>query len=65
MEERKYWYPAQTMSVDIRAEPGALVCLIGGHAGPEGKGGAGTQNSKSRYNGLFINYIFNMTLSKS
>lgn len=48
VEERKYWYPAQRMAVDIRAEPGALVCLIGGHAGPEGKGIAGTQSFKSR-----------------
>lgn len=48
VEERKYWYPSQTMAVDMQAEPGALVCLIGGHAGPEGKGTAGTQNSKSR-----------------
>lgn len=48
VEDRKYWYPAQTMPVDMRAEPGALVCLIGGHAGPEGKGTAGTQSSKSR-----------------
>ncbi|PNF39127.1 hypothetical protein B7P43_G01344, partial [Cryptotermes secundus] len=47
VEERKYWYPAQTMAVDMQAEPGALVCLIGGHAGPEGKGTAETQNSKS------------------
>jgi len=48
VEERKYWYPAQTMAVDIRAEPGALVCLIGGHAGSEAKGTIGTQDSKSR-----------------
>ncbi|KAJ9599485.1 hypothetical protein L9F63_010017, partial [Diploptera punctata] len=37
IEERKYWFPAQAMNVDVRAEPGALVCLIGGHAGNEGK----------------------------
>jgi hypothetical protein len=48
VEEHKYWYPAQTMAVDIRAEPGALVCLIGGHAGSEVKGTTGTQDSKSR-----------------
>lgn len=48
VEERKFWYPAQTMAVDIRAEPGALVCLIGGHAGTEGKGTTGIQDFKSR-----------------
>jgi hypothetical protein len=47
VEDRKYWYPAQTMIVDMQAEPGALVCLIGGHAGTEGKGVAGVQDSKA------------------
>lgn len=48
VEERKYWYPAQTMTVGMHAEPGSLVCLIGGHAGTEGKGTSEARDSKSR-----------------
>ncbi|XP_066993511.2 C3 and PZP-like alpha-2-macroglobulin domain-containing protein 8 [Anabrus simplex] len=32
-KERKYWLPGQTMPVRVTAEPGALVCLLGGRAG--------------------------------
>ncbi|XP_069675584.1 C3 and PZP-like alpha-2-macroglobulin domain-containing protein 8 isoform X2 [Periplaneta americana] len=51
VEERKYWYPAQLMNVEVKAEPGALVCLIGGHAGTEGKGVAAIRQSKARHRG--------------
>ncbi|CAG2056051.1 unnamed protein product [Timema podura] len=32
-ESRKSWHPKQEMNVSIVAQPGALVCLVGGRAG--------------------------------